>query len=40
MTPIDAQRRTVVFDHYAKGERTAANREELIAQTRISRAVD
>ena len=40
MTPADAQRRAVVFDHYGKGERTAAAREELVAGTRISRAVD
>lgn len=40
MTPADAQRRSVVFDHYGKGEQTAAIREELVAGTRISRAVD
>lgn len=40
MTPADAQRRSVVFDHYGKGEQTAATREELVAGTRISRAVD
>ncbi|MGO4411052.1 MULTISPECIES: CpaD family pilus assembly protein [unclassified Brevundimonas] len=40
MTPADAQRRSVVFDHYGKGERTAAAREELVSGMRTSRAVD
>lgn len=40
MTPADAQRRAVVFDHYAKGETTSSAREALIAGTRISDAVD
>ena len=37
---VDAQRRAVVFDQYAKGEPTAAAREELVRGTRISRAVE
>lgn len=40
MTPADAQRRSVVFDHYAKGEQTAAAREELVVGARLARAVD
>ncbi|MGH7028111.1 CpaD family pilus assembly protein [Brevundimonas sp.] len=40
MTPGDAGRRSVVFDAYRKGDKTAAEREELIYGTRVSRAVD
>ena len=40
MTPGDAGRRTVVFDHYRKGEATAAPQEELVANRRVSQAVD
>ena len=40
MTPADAQRRAVVFDNYAKGEQTAAAREELVSGLRTSSAVD
>ncbi len=40
MTPSDAGRRSVVFDAYRKGDQTAAQREELISQARISRAVN
>ena len=40
MTPSDAGRRSVVFDAYRQGEQTAAQREELISQARISRAVN
>lgn len=40
MTPADAQRRAVVFDNYAKGEQTAAVREELVSGLRTSSAVD
>lgn len=40
MTPADAQRRSVVFDHYGKGEQTSAVRESLVTGARLSRAVD
>jgi len=40
MTPTDAQRRAVVFDNYAKGEQTSAEREALISDARTSSAVD
>ncbi len=40
MTPGDAGRRTVVFDHYRKGEATAAPQEDLVANRRVSQAVD
>jgi pilus assembly protein CpaD len=40
MTPGDAGRRTVVFDLYRKGEATAAPQEELVANRRVSQAVD
>ena len=40
MTPADSQRRSVVFDHYGKGEQTAAAREELVTGARLARAVD
>lgn len=40
MTPGDQGRRTVVFAHYRQGEPTAAEREELIANDRVSNAVD
>lgn len=40
MSPADAQRRAVVFDHYAKGEATAAARERLVSGIRTSSAVD
>ena len=40
MIPVDAGRRAVVFDHYRQGEQTAAERETLVAQAQVSRAVD
>jgi len=40
MTAPDASRRSVVFDHYRAGEQTAAVRETLVDNTRISNAVD
>ncbi len=40
MTAPDAARRSVVFDHYRAGEQTAAIRETLVDNTRISNAVD
>lgn len=39
MTPANAGRRAVVFDNYRKGEATAAQRESLIANGRVSQAV-
>lgn len=40
MTPSDSGRRAVVFDNYRKGEATAAPQEELVANRRVSRAVE
>ena len=40
MTPSDAARRTVVFDNYREGAVTAAAQEELLANARISNAVN
>jgi len=40
MTPSDSGRRAVVFDNYRKGEATAATQEDLIANRRVSRAVE
>ncbi|MNT24968.1 Pilus biogenesis CpaD protein [compost metagenome] len=40
MTPSEAGRRSVVFDDYRKGDQTSAQREELISQARVSRAVN
>lgn len=40
MTPSEAGRRSVVFDAYRKGDATAAARENLISQTRVSNAVN
>ena len=40
MTPSDAGRRSVVFDNYRKGEATAASQEELVANQRVSQAVN
>lgn len=40
ITPTDSSRRAVVFDHYRKGERTAAPQETLVAQGRVSQAVN
>lgn len=40
MTPADAGRRTVVFDAYRGGKPTSAEREELIRDTAVSRAVN
>ncbi len=40
MTPADAGRRTVVFDRYHSGARTAAERELLVDRARVSNAVD
>jgi pilus assembly protein CpaD len=40
MTSSDAGRRAVVFDKYRKGEATAAPQEELVANRRVSQAVN
>jgi len=40
MTPVDTGRRAVVYDHYRKGEATAAPQEELVANRRVSQAVN
>ncbi len=40
MTPSDSGRRSVVFDNYRKGEATAAPQEELVANRRVSQAVN
>ena len=40
ITPTDSSRRAVVFDHYRKGERTSAPQETLVAQGRVSQAVN
>jgi pilus assembly protein CpaD len=40
MTPSDFGRRAVVYDNYRKGEATAAPQENLIANRRVSQAVD
>lgn len=40
MTASDQGRRAVVFDNYRKGEATAAPQEDLIANERVSQAVD
>ena len=40
MTPSDQGRRAVVFDNYRKGEATAAKQEDLIANRRVSQAVN
>lgn len=40
MTPLHAGRRAVVFDKYALGEQTAAVRETLVENRRVSTAVD
>jgi pilus assembly protein CpaD len=40
MTPSDFGRRAVVYDNYRKGEATAAHQEDLIANRRVSQAVD
>ena len=40
MTPAEAGRRSVVFDAYRKGTKTSAAREELISESRVSRAVN
>ncbi|CAN5425637.1 CpaD family pilus assembly protein [soil metagenome] len=40
MTPSDAGRRAVVFDNYRKGSATAAQHEDLIANERVSQAVE
>ncbi|WP_427789680.1 CpaD family pilus assembly protein [Brevundimonas diminuta] len=39
MSPSDMGRRSVVFDNYRKGGQTSAQRDPLIARTRISQAV-
>lgn len=39
MTPTDPGRRSVVFDNYRKGERTAAEREMMLQPQRISQSV-
>lgn len=39
MTPADPGRRSVVYDAYRKGEATSAERENLVAEARVSRAV-
>ncbi len=40
MTPGDAGRRSVVFENYRKGERTTAEREELVSDQRVADAVE
>lgn len=40
ITPTDASRRSVVFDHYRNGEMTSAPQETLVAQGRVSQAVN
>ncbi|MGH7019650.1 MAG: CpaD family pilus assembly protein [Brevundimonas sp.] len=40
MTPSESGRRSVVFDDYRKGTTTAADREILVSQTRVSDAVN
>lgn len=40
MTPADAGRRAVVFATYQAGEATSAEREELLTNQRVSRAVE
>ena len=40
MTPSEAGRRSVVFVDYRKGDATAAQREDLISQARVSNAVN
>lgn len=40
MTASEAGRRSVVFDGYRKGNTTAADRENLISQARVSNAVN
>jgi len=40
MTPADAGRRAVVFDQYRKGAQTAAPQEEMVANRRVSQAVN
>ena len=38
--PGNAARRSVVFDKYRLGEQTSANREQMVADDRVSNAVD
>lgn len=40
MTPPDAARRSVVYDAYRRGEQTAAEIEDMLADERVSTAVD
>ena len=40
MQPGSAARRSVVFDKYRLGEQTSANREQMVADDRVSNAVD
>ncbi len=40
MQPPSAARRSVVFDKYRLGEQTSANREQMVADDRVSNAVD
>lgn len=40
ITPTDASRRAVVFDNYRKGTATSAIQETLLAQGRVSQAVN
>lgn len=40
MTPVDTGRRAVVYDNYRKGEATAAPQEDLVANRRVSQAVN
>ncbi len=40
ITPTDASRRSVVFDNYRSGENTAAPQETMVAQGRVSQAVN
>ena len=40
MTPADAGRRAVVFDHYRQGTQTSAAQEDLVSRAQVSRAVN
>jgi pilus assembly protein CpaD len=40
MTPVDTGRRAIVYDNYRKGEATAAPQEQLVANRRVSQAVN
>ncbi len=40
MTPVDSNRRSVVFDNYRRGIATSAPQEELVANRRVANAVE